>query len=296
MTQYIAINDKIIPETEVYISPLNPGFLFGEGLFETIRADTGRPFLLPEHLKRMRNGLRTLGLALPADFDNTATIISDLLNINQLSQSNAVIKLICSPAVTEKPNLSQRSATCLIIKADDLDLSAIKIRQQGIRAQLLPWRRDCNNPLLSLKSLSYLENRYALQVAKQQGFTEGIFLNQNGELCEGTFSNLFLVRGDRLLTPPLTAGILPGTTRAFILEKAPMAGIEVCETPLFPDDLKTCNGAFLTSSLMHLAPLLELGQNRFALKETVALRKIMMDFFTPALQPTTCDPLTCLRD
>ncbi len=279
MTQYIAIDGKISPVTEAHISPLNPGFLFGEGLFETIRADAGRPFLLPEHLKRMRNGLRTLGLELPADFDNTATIISNLLEINQLNQASAVIKLICSQRPTVNPD--SKAETCLIIKADELDLSAIKIRQQGIRARLLPWRRDRNNPLLALKSLNYLENRYALRSVKQQGFAEGIFLNQAGELCEGTFSNLFLVRENRLLTPPVTAGILPGTTRAYILEKAPAAGIEVCETPLFPDDLKTCNGAFLTSSLMHLAPLLILGQKQFTLKETAALRKIIMDFFHP---------------
>ncbi len=277
MSRYIAIDDKIIPETKACISPLNPGFLFGEGLFETIRADSGKPFLLPEHLERMRKGLKTLGLEQPADFDKTATIISNLLEINQLNRAVAVIKLICSQPSNVNPDA--KPETCLIIKADKLDLSAIKIRQQGLGAQILPWRRDSRNPLLALKSLNYLENRYALRSVKQQGFTEGIFLNQAGELCEGTFSNLFLIRANRLLTPPLTAGILPGITRAFILKNAPAAGIEVWETPLFPDDLKTCAGAFLTSSLMRLAPLLELGQNRFALKETAALRETIMDFF-----------------
>jgi len=279
MTRQIAINGKIIPETKASIYPANPGFLFGEGLFETIRADAGVPFLLPEHLERMRSGLKILDLDPPVDFDLAGTIIADLLAENKLNKKSAVTKLICTQNQSANAGFEQKPATCLIIKTAELDLEEIKRRQSGLRAKIIPWSRDSNNPLLSLKSLNYLENRYALQNVKQQGFDEGIFLNQTGKLCEGTFSNLFLIRKGVLLTPPLTAGILPGITRAFILEKGRQAGIEFHETPLSPEDFETCDGAFLTSSLMHLAPLTEINQIKFDPEKTAPLRKILLNFF-----------------
>jgi branched-subunit amino acid aminotransferase/4-amino-4-deoxychorismate lyase len=207
------------------------------------------------------------------------SIITDLLAANKLNDTSAVIKLICprDPAVTT--DTKQKPATCLIIKTAELDLEEIQKRQSGLRAKIIPWSRNSGNPLLGLKSLNYLENRYALQNVKRQGFDEGIFLNQAGELCEGTFSNLFLIRQGVLLTPPLTAGILPGITRAFILEKTRSAGIESRVTPLFPEDFKTCDGAFLTSSLMHLAPLTEINRIKFDPENTAPLRKILRRFF-----------------
>ena len=279
MTRHIAINGKIIPESKAGISPANPGFLFGEGLFETIRADAGRPFLLPEHLERMRSGLKILGLDLPVDLDLADSIITELLAANKLNDTSAVIKLISTRNPAVNTDIGQKPATCLIIKTAKLDLEEIQKRQSGLRAKIIPWSRNSDNPLLALKSLNYLENRYALQKVKQQGFDEGIFLNQADELCEGTFSNLFLIRQGVLLTPPLTAGILPGITRAFILEKTRSAGIESRATPLSPEDFKTCDGAFLTSSLMHLAPLTEINRIKFDPEKTAPLRKILRRFF-----------------
>lgn len=274
MKTQIYINGEILPEDQAQISPLNPGFLFGEGLFETIRADEGLPFLLPEHLERLRASLGHLNIELPTEFDQIPSICLDLLSANQLNLEATTIKLICS-----RTNLENLSPTNLTITTSRLDLEGIRKRQRGIKAQLIPWCRDRKNPLLTLKSLNYLENRYALQAAKRQGFGEGIFLNQEGELCEGTYSNLFFIKEECLLTPPLNAGILPGTTRAFILKKALQIGIKCQETPLLPEDLKHCSGAFLTSSLMHLAPIIELNKINFDPKLTAPIRQRLLQLF-----------------
>ena len=148
-----------------------------------------------------------------------------------------------------------------------------------MRALILPWRRDRRNPLLAVKSLNYLENRYGLQEARKRGFDEAIFLNHEGEFCEGSFSNLFLIRGESLLTPPLTAGLLAGITRAFILQSANLLGLDCREVTLYPKDLKECDGAFLTSSLMEIAPLIELDEHKFDLIRTSKLRNILQKTF-----------------
>ncbi|HIE07213.1 MAG TPA: hypothetical protein EYP64_04140 [Desulfarculaceae bacterium] len=279
MKTYIYIDGAVIPENEAAISPFSPGFLFGEGLFETLRADTGLIFMLPEHLERMRAGLKMLNLQIPTDFDQIAAVSTELLTKNRLLHKTATIKLICCARNLEHKTSSLKVSTTLIIRVTELNLDEIGERQRGMRALILLWRRNRSNPLLAIKSLNYLENRYGLKEAVRTGFDEGIFLNQEGELCEGTFSNLFLIRQRTLLTPPLNAGILAGTTRDFILRKARQAGIECQEMPLLADDLKNCDGAFLTSSLMRLAPLTEVDQKTFNLEKSATLRRQLLDFF-----------------
>ncbi len=281
-TKTIYINGRFIPENEAAISPLDTGFLFGDGLFETIRTYHGHPFQIDDHLARLRQGLQKLALPEPQNLKQCPAIIAELLGANQLSQKPGVIKLVVSRGNPETDNPNHTST--LMIRATALDVESIKCRQQGMRALILPWRRDRHNLLLAIKSLNYLENRYGLQVAQRKGFDEGIFLNLEGELCEGSFSNLFLIRDNRLLTPPLTAGLLPGITREFILKSANQLNIGCREMPLYPKDLRECDGAFLTSSLMEIAPLIELDEYKFDVDQTAQTRNLLQEAFRKALK------------
>ncbi|MCD6533051.1 MAG: aminotransferase class IV [Deltaproteobacteria bacterium] len=273
----IYINDRLVPENEAAISPLDTGFLFGDGLFETIRTYVGKPFQLDEHLARLRRGLQKLALPEPHDLKQSPAIITELLAANRLSHDPGVIKLVVSRGNPETDNPNHTST--LMIRASTLDVESIKCRQQGMRALILPWRRDRHNPLLAVKSINYLENRYGLQEARRKGFDEGIFLNQEGELCEGSFSNLFLIRNNSLLTPPLAAGLLPGITRNFILKIANQLSLGCREMPLSPKDLGECDGAFLTSSLMEIAPLIELDEYKFDVNQTATTRNLLQEAF-----------------
>ncbi len=275
----ILLNQRLLPESEVRIAPGNHGFLFGEGVFETLRADQGHPFMLPEHLTRMRRGLQRLGLAEPEGLTNTGELCRQLLEANHLAKRPAVIKLIISrdtDATPETPPL-------FLIRAAPLDLEAIARRRAGLKATIAPWRRDRANPLLRIKSLNYLENRFALEWARKRGYNEAIFMNLDGELCEGSFTNLFLVlKKGQILTPPTEAGLLPGITRRFILEQAPALGLEIREAPLSPQILADCHGAFLTSSLMDLAPLTRLADHSFRPAATQKLYQLLLHAFVTA--------------
>ena len=278
MPDIIFLNHRFLPETEAGISVTNSGFLFGEGVFETVRADRGRPFRLAAHLERLRRGLQVLGLPEPDALGRAAAVCEQLLEENHLLEQAAVIKLVVSGG---NPAEKEPQPTFLV-RATPLDSEAIARRQTGLRAGIIPWRRDRANPLLGIKSLNYLENRLALRWAHNQGFDEGIFTNHEGELCEGTFSNLFLVRGETLLTPPESSGLLAGITRQFILETAPGLGLEVREVPLRADQIEGCSGAFLTSSLMDLAPLLELEGKSFDPAATRSCRSRLQQAFAAA--------------
>ncbi|RLB71495.1 MAG: hypothetical protein DRH03_05810 [Deltaproteobacteria bacterium] len=275
----IYINNRFVQEDQATISPLDTGFLFGDGLFETVRSDDAHPFLLDEHLVRLRQSLQTLAIPEPQNLKQSPDIITELLNKNQLNQVASVIKIVVSRGYSGPGSPDKTPPPTFLIKTSKLDLESIKRRHQGMRALILPWRRDQNHPLTTVKSLNYLENRYALRKAQESGFDEGIFLNQSGELCEGSFSNLFLIRDDSLLTPSLTSGLLPGITRNFILQTAKHLHLDCRETSLVMEDLKRCDGAFLTSSLMEIAPLLEIGKYKFDLKQTSKLQNILREAF-----------------
>lgn len=279
MKKIIYLNNAFIHESQAAISPLDTGYLFGNGLFETIRSYAGCPFLLEEHLSRLRLGLQKLDIPEPQNLQNCSKIIAELITRNHLSQEPGTIKIVVSRGSNPTTDTDKAAPPTLIIMASKLDLAVIKRRQKGMRAQILPWRRDPQNPLLRVKSLNYLENRYGLRQAQKRGFDEGIFLNHDGKLCEGSFSNLFLIRDNTLLTPSLDSGILPGITRNFILKRAEQLHLDCRETPLYPQTIKECDGAFLTSSLMEIAPLIELDKHKFDLSLSSEIRGLLRQSF-----------------
>ena len=126
---------------------------------------------------------------------------------------------------------------------------------------VVPWPRNEQGALSGVKSTSYGENVIALAHARRQGSGEAIFANTAGRLCEGTGSNVFVVAGSRLLTPPLSSGCLPGITREILLEIAPQAGIKILEQPLTIKDLSSAEEVFITSTTREVAPVEAIGPN-----------------------------------
>ena len=252
----IFLHNRFMPASQAAVSPFDPGFMYGDGVFETIRLYQGTPFRLDLHRQRLERGLKLLDIPKPAMIDKLPDIISSLVSRNHLQNTQSTGKIMISRGLgTDNP-------TC-IIQTTALDMKTIKKRQEGMTAIILPWKRDAKNPLLQIKSMNYLENIQGRKMASQQGADEGVFVNQQGELCEGTFSNLFLVADDCIVTPPVEAGLLPGITRTIIIDCCRMVGIDCREELLTMADIPSFQGGFLTSSLMELAPLKSLGSQHF---------------------------------
>ncbi|NIA20107.1 MAG: hypothetical protein GWP07_06735 [Xanthomonadaceae bacterium] len=252
----IFLNNRYMSMTQAAVSPFDSGFMYGDGVFETIRLYEGTPFMLDLHQQRLEQGLRLLDIPKPTMIEKLPDIISHLGSRNHLQNTQGMSRIMISRG--QKPS----NPTC-VVQATALDMEAIKDRQLGMQAIILPWKRDAANPLLQIKSMNYLENIYGRKMASQQGADEGIFLNQDGELCEGTYSNLFLVGDNFIVTPPVEAGLLPGITRRAIIDCCRMAGIDCREDRLIPADISLFQGGFLSSSLMELAPLKSLGTHHF---------------------------------
>ena len=256
MNGYVYINSLILPASEAGISVFSPGFLYGEGLFETLRAYRGLPFCLEDHLERLRISARSLGIRMREKNSVIAEVIQDLIHLNDLPEARVRISLVTGP--DSHPGLRRKQTPGELVITVTRYSPPRWINKSGISAIISRIRRNSLSPLPRLKSLNYLENRLAREEARDRNADEAIFLDQNGFVAEGAMSNLFLVGKSTLFTPPTQSPILPGITRKIVMELAVELRIPCREKKLRPSELYRAEEIFLTNSLIGIAPLINI--------------------------------------
>ncbi len=254
MSGVVYLNGALIPLDRAKISVLDYGFLYGYGLFETMRAYGGKVFLLDRHLERLHGSLEMLGIK--TEELSLGDAVTDTIRANKLTDARVRIAvsigeggMVPDPASCGKP-------TVLVI-ATDYKPYPQQVYEKGFRAVVSSIRRNSQSPLSTLKSANYLESLLARQEAREAGVDEAILLNDKGLLAEASMSNIFLVSGGALKTPKIESGILPGITRQAVLEIAAKAGVTASGSNITPGELNNAHEAFLTNSIMEIMPLVE---------------------------------------
>ena len=255
MNGYVYINGLILPASEAGISVFSPGFLYGEGLFETLRVYGGRPFRLDDHLRRLRVSARTLGIRMGEKNSLIAETIQDLLHLNSLSEARVRITLV--PGPDSHPGSRKKPAPGELVITVAPYIPPRWINKSGVSAVISTIRRNSFSPLPRWKNLNYLESRLAREEARSRNADEAIFLDQNGFVAEGAMTNLFLVGKSTLFTPPTQSPILPGITREIVMELAIGLRIPCRGKKLRPSDLYRAGEIFLTNSLIEVAPVIK---------------------------------------
>jgi len=278
MEQIVYLNGALLPRSQAKISPFDLGFLYGYGLFETMRAYSGRIFRLERHLERLSTSAKLLGLPLNAFVIEKACY--DTLQANNLK--DARIRLTVSIGEGEAvPDLPKHPKPTVLVIATSYTPPSAETYRNGYKALVSALRQNSQSPLSHLKSANYLNNVLARREAKAAGADEAILLNEQGFLCEGSTSNIFLVSKRNLITPNRESGCLPGITRQVVIERASEQGISVSEREVRLEELLQAEESFLTSSLIELVPLAAVngksigrgkvtGRLMQAYKETVA--------------------------
>jgi branched-chain amino acid aminotransferase len=237
------LNGALIPDDDARISVFDHGLVTGDGVFETVKVARGVPFALSRHLARLGRSAAGLGLPEP-----------DLEQIR--AGALAVIEASGSPELARMRITVTGGIAPLGSERGDSPVTAIVALGQMRPAApwcdvvTVPWPRNEHGALAGLKTTSYGENVRALAYAGQNGGSEAIFANTAGSLCEGTGTNVFVVSGGRLLTPPLSAGCLAGVTRALVIE---WAGASEQDLPLAA--LAEADEAFLTGTTRDVQPI-----------------------------------------
>jgi len=252
MDNIVYLNGKFINAAEATVPLLDYGFLYGYGLFETMRAYEGKIFRLEDHLRRLAEAAVTLGISI--DVSEIGEAITEVLRANRLIEAR--VRLTVSRGagpMTPKPTACTTPTIAVI--AAPYEPYPEAIYKRGFHAVISDIRRNSGSPLAGLKTANYLENLLARGAARAAGADDAILLNERGELAEASTSNLFLVKDGNLRTPPVEAGILPGITRAVVLELAARLNIAAHEGTLTIEELHQADEAFLTNSIMEIMPL-----------------------------------------
>lgn len=241
------VGGELVDEREARISPFDHGLLVGDGVFETIRVYAGQPFAWTRHLRRLRGSAAALGLAVP-DPEALRAAADGVVEANDLPDGRLRITVTGGPG----PPGSARGhgPPTLIVTASPLETA-----EPTIDTAVAPWRRNERGALVGVKSTSYADNVRALAWAATRGADEAVFANTRGNLCEGTGTNVFLVEGDVVVTPPGSAGCLAGVTRGLVLELAGAAGIPAVEQDRPSAALAEADEAFLTSTTREVQPI-----------------------------------------
>lgn len=253
MGEVAYIDGKLTPLSEAKVSIYDRGFMYGDGLFETIRIYKKVPFLLENHLKRLLSSARILKMNPPVS-NELESLVDLVLKANDVS--DGVLKIILTRGVAERGlSFSQEHEPTLVLLLTPGVAYTEEMYQKGFSAVSIPEGRS----LGYLKSLSFLPNVMAKSYADSKKAQEAFFLS-NGCITEGTMSNVFMVNDRKLATPSLENKILPGITREYVLELADQLGIGYFEGNLLREDMVRADEVFITNSIIELMPIVRLDE------------------------------------
>ncbi len=246
------LNGELLDESDAGIDIRDRGFLLGDALFETLLARRGRIAFLDAHVVRLAAGANILGIPMPIPTGLLAVACEMLLDANGLTET---------PRVALRITLSRGPGPRGLVPPENprptLLITAVESPPPAgsLTAIVATPRRNALSPVSRLKATPYLDNVLAREEARARGADEALMLDTSGYLSCASVANVFLWEDGRLVTPAEDCGILPGVTRAAVIELAPRLGIEIVEDMIMPQRLARAEGIFLTNSLMGIVPL-----------------------------------------
>jgi len=254
MAEIVYLNGALIPHSQARVSVFDHGFLYGYGLFETMRAYHGKIFLLERHLRRLLSSAEAIGLDSRLVGIDLGKACLDTLAANGLQEAR--LRLTVSRGEVESfPGDSSNITPTVLVTARRYTPLPAEMYERGFRVGVSSLRQYSRSLLAGIKSASYLLNMLARLEAEAAGLDESLLLNEHGLIIEGSTSNIFFATSGSLVTPSLESGILPGITREVVIELAGGLGISVTGGEVRVDDLKRFGEAFLTNSVMEIMPL-----------------------------------------
>jgi len=263
MSKYIFINKKLVTKNKAKIPVGDRGFLYGDGLFETMRGYSGNIFMFDAHLQRLFSSLNILKYKLNFDKSYVKLAVQKILNKNRLNACDSYIKLIVTRGIYNGGLHFESSASPnLIIIAKELISYPDYNYEKGIKVVSSSVKRvRIGNPLYIHKLLNYFENIYARDEAYLNGVQEAIFLTRDHLVLEGATSNIFYIKDNIIYTPPLTQNILPGITRGVVADICRENKIRLKQRKIHYFDIAGADEIFITNSIAEIMPVSEIDKH-----------------------------------
>ncbi len=295
MTATVNVDGQISGEREARISVFDHGFLYGEGVYEVLRTYHKQPFLFEPHMARLRLSAERIALQVPWTDAEMLARIRATIDAARLPDE-AYVRLLLTRGVGDllyDPAACPSPTTVIIVKPH-VDSPAV-VYEKGVKVALVPVVRNHPQSVSPLiKSNNLLNNALAMQEAIQRQAFEALMRNHRQELCECAQSNFFLVSEGVLRTPPLTAGLLAGITRAFVMELADDLGYEWKEDTLFEGDLAEADEMFLTSSTKEIVPVVRVDDLKIGDGHPGPVTRALLQEFRRRARSAATTPVSAL--
>ena len=258
----VYIDGEYYPKSQAKISVYDHGLLYGDGVFEGIKAYKGVVFKLKEHIDRLYRSAHAIMLDIPLTKKEMIRAVIETLKRNNLR--DAYIRLVITRGVGDL-DLDPRKCPkpTVIIITDTIKLHKTEAKEKGVTAAITWVRRDSVDATShEIKSLNYLNSILAKIEANNMGVDEAICLDHRGFICEGAAENLFIVKEGKIITPPTITGALSGITRNRIIRLAKDLGYEVYEKNITPTELLTADEVFFTGTAAEIVPVVEVNKRK----------------------------------
>jgi len=253
------LNGRFVSAGEARVSALDRGLLHGDGVYDTWRTYAGVPFAVTAHVRRLAGAARALGLAAPGPAALWAHRTRRLVARAGLREA-AVRLTITRGAAGEGPLPDRSVPPTLLLAARPLPRDLARRQARGVTAIVLPFPRDTSPHWGGFKLVGHASAVVGRMEAARRGASEGLYANARGEVTEATTANVFFVERGTLVTPPRSAGILAGVTRAVVIALARRAGVRVREEPVPVQRLRAAREVFLTASTIEVVPVIRLDR------------------------------------
>jgi branched-chain amino acid aminotransferase len=287
MAATVSVNGRISGEHQAVVSVFDHGFLYGEGVYETLRTYNRRIFQYRRHVRRLRRSAQMIALEVPFSDDALAAEIDATMSAAAF-EGEAYVRVLLTRGVGEltyDPRATPAPTLVVIVKPQ-VDPPS-QVYTDGVGVVIVDIVRNhprAVNPLI--KSNNLMNSALAMQDALRRGAFEGVMRNYRGELTECTTANLFVVRAGAVLTPPVEAGLLPGITRECIFEIGRNVGIDIREAVLRDDDLYGADEAFLTSTTREAVPIVHVDDRKIGTGRPGVITMRLLEAFRDAAWAT----------
>ena len=251
MSEKVFLNDRLIDSDKACISVTDSGFLYGAGLFETMRSHNGVVFALADHLDRLFFSARSLSINNPYEKGYITDAVYKLLAANKLTDARLRLTLTNGPMVEAE----QDRKSTLLITATKFRPYPPEYYRNGVLVILCPFRQNPDEPTCGHKTTNYYSRMIALNMAHQRRAAEALWFTTGNHLAEGCISNVFLVKDSVLYTPPVETPVLAGVARKTVCQLALKNSIELIEKDLTIDDALGADEIFLTNVIMQVMPI-----------------------------------------
>jgi len=251
----VYLDGHFVPKEQALVSVFDHGFLYGDGIYETMRAYGGKLFLLKKHLSRLKRSAAAISLTLPLPLEKIGEALDESLHVNKLREAYVRLHISRGPGEIGLDPALCTAPTMVIVTKPFRDYPA-EYYERGVSVAVVTTRR--NHPLAldpAIKGTNFLNNILAKIESLRAGAYEGLMLNWKGYVAEGTISNVFMVKRGILYTPHADTGILEGVTRDLVLRLAKKKKVPLKETLLRPRSLFAADECFITNTTMEIMPV-----------------------------------------